>query len=181
MQTERHDCCEMRSNRADFVESPVAIFPLLRHRGMPSKPSYFKHRKTGEARDVEDPEWALVAFPDGRVLDGIKRRWVRGSINGCGYRILSTGQHVHTIIAQQMIPNPEGKPFVDHINGWKCDNRVENLRWATPRENAANYQDHRDNSREYKILFDLFSARGQRQEMDSHLPRCHAGTSPAWR
>jgi len=41
---------------------------------------------------------------------------------------------VHRIVAQSFIPNLEGKPTVDHINGIRDDNRVENLRWATMKE-----------------------------------------------
>lgn len=42
---------------------------------------------------------------------------------------------VHRVIAATWIPNPDGKPFVNHKNGNKADNRAENLEWCTTSEN----------------------------------------------
>ena len=53
---------------------------------------------------------------------------------------------VHRLVAINFIPNPDNKPEVDHINKNIIDNRVENLRWVTSKENKETAIKHRQGS-----------------------------------
>lgn len=62
-----------------------------------------------------------------------------------GYKIISlwkngTGKmfRVHRLVAAAFIPNPENKPCIDHIDGDRANNRADNLRWSTRKQNANN-------------------------------------------
>ena len=70
------------------------------------------------------------------ILNFEKRKgynYVHLSKNGIRKRMA-----VHRLVAEAFIPNTESKPFIDHINTIRDDNRVENLHWVTPKENMNN-------------------------------------------
>ena len=75
----------------------------------------------------------------------IKEKILKGTPNKDGYLCVEFKKDgkrrtfaVHRLVAMMFIPNIENKQCVDHINTTRTDNRVENLRWVTHKENCNN-------------------------------------------
>ena len=82
----------------------------------------------------------------GRLISIKTNKILKPTDNGRGYlRFSLLGDdnnnhtvYLHRIIAEAFIPNPDNKPCIDHINTNKQDNRIENIRWVTYKENTNN-------------------------------------------
>ena len=95
--------------------------------------------------DIKNYEGLYKVNRKGDVWSCKRKRLLKPELNTRGYyRIVlckdgkAKKYSIHRLIAINFIPNPENLPCIDHINRVRSDNRIENLRWITKRDNSCN-------------------------------------------
>ena len=71
----------------------------------------------------------------GNILSGCinNRGYVRYDLSIDGKRIVRSG---HRLVANAFLKKEKGKTIINHINGDKTNNSVDNIEWSTPKQNA---------------------------------------------
>lgn len=93
-------------------------------------------------KDIESyPEYQVSTLGRVRSQGGELLKIYMSTTYCCVYlkKPYSCLETIHRLVAQTFIPNPENKPQVNHIDGNKHNNRLDNLEWVTSSENVRHF------------------------------------------
>ncbi len=99
-----------------------------------------------------------LIYPSGKVYSKVSKRYLKAWLSNTGYycyTIQKCNKQIHRLLAEHFIENPDNKPFVDHIDRNRKNNKLNNLRWVSASENGQNTGVRKNNKIGIKnILYD---------------------------
>ena len=108
-----------------------------------------------EWKKVDEYEYEVSNYGNVRRIGSDKS--LKPGISNKGYYVIGLHKNgkksnklIHRLVAIAFIPNPENKPFIDHIDNSRTNNNIENLRWCSLSENQHNRAKNRKNTSGYK-------------------------------
>ena len=162
------------SFHVDTVSNPNPGFNIVEEwKDIEGHEGYFQVSNTGKIKRLEyQTEFIRLRKTQTLRLD---ERIVDQFIS-LGYKRVRIGVHgkrdslrVQRIVAMALIPNPENKSQVNHIDGNKLNNHVDNLEWCTQEENCGHASRtglYPSGERHYKSKLNKFKARVIRKTPD---------------
>lgn len=93
-------------------------------------------------KDINGYEGLYKVSNNARVYSVKNQKILKKVIKSTGYHQVSLckdgvvkAKIVHRLLMEAFVPNIENKPFINHINGIRNDNRIENLEWCNQSHN----------------------------------------------
>ena len=132
--SEKEFISEIDDLTEDLKEIYRDNFKNLYHLSDTWRPLYLQNMKTD-----------YIISKNGNIFNIPRLHLMRPHISNSGYKVVKISISefnifkncfLHRLIAQTFIPNPDNLPFINHIDGNKQNNDIQNLEWCTPEHNV---------------------------------------------
>ncbi len=112
-----------------------------------------------------------IIYPNGKIFSIKRKIFLKPLILKSGYCLINLSKkqfYIHRLIAEKFIPNPNNLPQVNHIDGNKQNNSVENLEWCNQRYNSNHYHNQKYPG-VYKTISGTFASKYQLNGKQIHI------------